>query len=561
MQSKKNFLLSLSIFLALLAAVGCHPSYPMTPVPPSITETLDRIDSYRAGGERRSIADTISEDASFLGMGDRVTTAGRQFSGPICRIQMKDVLLTTLKNNRNVRVADYDRSIARDGIEAARGIYDLLVESSYNYSWNRAQSPVYDGTGTGNDDLLVDKRRDRVLGLSLSQLVPSGGILRVFSGYGNTETWAGTTSQGLPPVDPADYLNLGMDFIQPLLRGFGTYVTNAPIQIAALQDQIARENFRGRVIDELASAVNLYWDLVFAIANHQVQQLSLERARELLRVTVLKRDIGAEAPNVVLQAEAEVSRREALLIDAQRTIADVADQLKKAMNLSETSEEWQYNLIPVDRPSFDPIVVNEEAAYVQALELRPDYRALLYGRDLSEVDLRLAENAKQPRLDALLGYEFTGVGASPGDALDSMETGNYRGWNAGLQFAYPLQNRRALHVLQQKTDALEQKKEQTLSLEELIRLQIRTVIRQLDTSRKLISAFDSNVKAEEAKLDAQIKRFNVGLATIFEVLQFQEDLANAQVNYIQSIVSYNKALIELQRTKASFLQDHRVEFQ
>jgi outer membrane protein len=141
-----------------------------------------------------------------------------------------------------------------------------------------------------------------------------------------------------------------------------------------------------------------------------------------------------------------------------------------------------------------------------------------------------------------------------------METGNYNGWNAALTLKFPLQNRQALAQYSQKQKALEQGKVSLDSLKEMIRLETRSAIRALETGSKLITAYDANVKSEEAKLDAQVKRYNVGFATIFEVLTFQEDLATAQANYLQSLVAYQKALIELQRVKASFLQDYRVQF-
>jgi len=561
----RNPLLSAGILLACVwMSGGCAPRYEVTPTPPAIREIVQEIDTYRGDGVRRSLDHTFSQDASYRGVGDRVTTAGMQFKGPICRIQIADVLLTTLKNNRALRVEDYNRSIARDGIEAARGIYDLLVESSYKYSWGRSQTPMWNGKGTSEDDLVIGKQRRESIDLYLSQLVPSGGMFRAYGIYGNNKDYLNPSTKNPFPLDPYESFALGAGFVQPLLKGFDpwapTYLTNAPIQMARIQEKIAAEGFRNQVITQMATAVQMYWDLVFAIDNYEVQHLSLERARELLRITKVKVDTGVEAPNVVLQAEAEVSRREALLIDAQRLIADSADRLKRAMGMTEGTAEWQYNLIPVERPSFTPMSPNEEAVYAEALEMRPEYRTAQFGLDMAEIDLKIAENAKKPELDASVGYQITGMGKDGGEALDSIQSGNYSGWNAGLTLKFPLQNRYALATYSQKTKVLAQGKESLESLKEMIRLEVRSAIRALETGQKLIAAYDANVKSEEAKLDAQVKRYNVGFATIFEVLTFQEDLATAQVSYLQSLVSYQKAIIELQRVKASFLQDYRVQF-
>ena len=104
-----------------------------------------------------------------------------------------------------------------------------------------------------------------------------------------------------------------------------------------------------------------------------------------------------------------------------------------------------------------------------------------------------------------------------------------------------------------------QSDDQLKLIEEVIRLEVRSTVRAIEASLKSIAAFEANVRAEEAKLDSQLKRYDVGFATIFEVLDFQEDLANAQVNYLQAVVNYNKALIELQRVKASLLQNMNIQ--
>ncbi|NQU45190.1 TolC family protein, partial [bacterium] len=374
----RTSMVALIAILAMFSA--CRSNYPGEPTPAAIQETIQEIDTYRATEGQRTLDSTFSDDPSLLTVTDTLTTAGAQFTGPIARITLADVLLTTLRNNHSIEVADYERTIAELGIEAARGIYDLLIEASYNFARQYSQSTVYNGTGMQWNDLQTNKRQDQTLGVILSQLISTGGVFQLYSEYSHVKTYgpgATLTSAGvrIPIADPYESFAVGVSFIQPLLKGFGPYVTNAPIQIARIQQKIALEGFRQEVIDQLARAVQTYWDLVFAINNYEVQQLSLKRAQELLRVTRIKEETGVEPPNVVLQAEADVSRREALVIDAQRQIADTADRLKKAMNVPESAEEWNFNLIPVDKPDFEPVNLNEEAIYQEALALRPDYRA------------------------------------------------------------------------------------------------------------------------------------------------------------------------------------------
>jgi outer membrane protein TolC len=543
------------LLLSLAACAGKRPQPPSDP----IAETLQEIEAYRGEGGFRSLDHAFSDDPVYQALGDRPTTAAVQFSGPICRINLSDVLLTTLKNNRSIRIEDYNRSIAEDGIEAAKGIYDLLISASYEYSKSETQDPRRVNPDSPRNSLSTSKQRQYTLGLSLQQLVPTGGVLSFFASQLHRKS-EGFTSSLFEDVNPYDSLAFGVSFVQPLLRGFGPYITNAPIRIAGLQEKIARENFRNQVIAQLVNSLNLYWELVFAIDNYEVNRLSLERARELLRITIIKRDTGVEPPSVVLQAEAEVARREAQAIDARRLIADVSDSLKRSMNITEGSEKWRYNLVPVDRPLVTPVSLNDEAVFAEALQFRPDYRGALLTTEIAEIDRRVKKNARLPQLNAQGTYQITGLDSSTHQAFDNVETADFEGYRAGLEFSYPLQNRQARAAYRQSGSRLEQARETITNLEDIIRLEVQTTLRALETNLKLTKAFEASIEAEKAKLESQKKRYDVGLATIFEVLEFQEDLAVAERNYIRTVIDYNKAMIELQRVKASFLQDYRVEF-
>jgi len=178
----------------------------------------------------------------------------------------------------------------------------------------------------------------------------------------------------------------------------------------------------------------------------------------------------------------------------------------------------------------------------------------------AEIDRRVTKNARLPQLNAQGAYRITGLDSSAHEAFDNAETVDFGGYSAGLEFSYPLQNRQARAAHRQSGSRLEQARETIANLQDIIRLEVQTTLRALETDMKLAKAFEASIEAEKAKLESQKKRYDVGLATIFEVLEFQEDLAVAERNYIRTVIDYNKAMIELQRVKASFLQDYRVEF-
>jgi outer membrane protein TolC len=59
----------------------------------------------------------------------------------------------------------------------------------------------------------------------------------------------------------------------------------------------------------------------------------------------------------------------------------------------------------------------------------------------------------------------------------------------------------------------------------------------------------------EQQLDAENKKFEVGMSTIYQVVQVQRDLATAQNNELQAILAYRNSVVELERLQQTTLQN------
>jgi len=129
----------------------------------------------------------------------------------------------------------------------------------------------------------------------------------------------------------------------------------------------------------------------------------------------------------------------------------------------------------------------------------------------------------------------------------------------GVKFSYPLGNRSAKSKL--SASRLEKAKLilDIKDLEKKIILEIRESIRQLKTDTKRIRASKIAKILAEEKLKAEEKKFEVGLSTSFNVLEFQEDLAEAQSNEIKAVVDYNQSRVRFHQATASTLKQHDIK--
>ncbi|MBT3516700.1 MAG: TolC family protein, partial [Nitrospina sp.] len=206
----------------------------------------------------------------------------------------------------------------------------------------------------------------------------------------------------------------------------------------------------------------------------------------------------------------------------------------------------------------------------------PDYLGKKKDLENKDILVKYQENQIYPSVDLVGSMGLNGLsgeaititsgtfqgtsafGGSYGNSLtDSLST-NYYDWEIGVKFSYPLGNRAAKSKL--STSRLE-KAQLILGIKDLekeIILDIREAVRQLKTDSKRIKASTVAKQLAEEKLKAEEKKFEVGLSTSFNVLKFQEDLAEAQSNEIKTILDYKQSRIRFRRSTASTLKYHDV---
>ena len=96
------------------------------------------------------------------------------------------------------------------------------------------------------------------------------------------------------------------------------------------------------------------------------------------------------------------------------------------------------------------------------------------------------------------------------------------------------------------------------SQELVIAQQVRITARFVQTNRKRI---ESNRVAQELmlrRLEAEQKKFQVGMSTSFLIVQAQRDLAVAAGQYLQSVIDYNKSIVAYRRVTGTILEKHQI---
>ena len=474
-------------------------------------------------------------------------TRGARLGAPELKLSLKDAIALALEHNINVEVSRLGLAGAEQGFLATTGVFDFLLNSDAggSYSETPATNQLVGAA--------VAVQRGRRFDLYLSKAIPTGGSFAI--GWANTRSSTNSTFYFL---NPAYDSGLTFSISQSLLRGFGTDVTRAPIEVARRSREISRVQFEQVVIATVQAVDSAYWNLIYAIDNLKVKQHSLKLAQDLLDQTRTRVRIGTSAPIDIVQSEATVASRELDIIVAENQLENAADLLKDLMGF-ENPQDWNSRVVPTDALEVTTTTAELEQSIAEALQRRPDLRQRELETEIDQINVLTARNAVLPQLNLGLNYGLTGVGGTqtivdpetgevietiPGgwnDALTQIWNRDYNQWSAGITFSYPLGNTTARATLAQQRFALSASKQNTALAQQRIIGEVRIAVRGLEASAKAISAAVKSRELAERNLDAEQKKYLNGMSTAFQVVKIQDDLASAQASELQARVYYRQA--------------------
>src|SRR4029453_15220707 len=177
------------------------------------------------------------------------------------------------------------------------------------------------------------------------------------------------------------------------------------------------------------------------------------------------------------------------------------------------------------------------------------------------ITLVVDKNQVLPALDLEATLRFNGLNDNFGGSFDEFDLQKRYSWGVGGVFRYPLANRRAKSRLQQSGLGIRQQLLRIKNLEEDIIAQVRLAARDVLTNAQRVQASRAASRLAEKQLEAEEKKLQGGLATVFTVLDFQEDLAVERSNEINSLTEYLKSLVRLEESKGTLLQSYNIVLQ
>ena len=388
-----------------------------------------------------------------------------------------------------------------------------------------------------------------------------------------------TTNSIFTNLSPALNAQYRVSFQQELLAGFGFGPNLRYLRIASNNKKISDIAFKDQVIATVTQIENIYWDLVSAYEQTQVNEKSSAFAQQTLENTRKQLQLESIPEMDVLRAEAEVSKR-----DQDLTVARTSLQLQETLIKNALTKS-------LDDPVLEamPVIPTDRMEGVQpqsSQSIQDLISAALHDRtELAESDVdlvnrqisrRASRNALLPSLSLVGFYGGSGLGGPlnplckgctssvPIDfagALSNTFNNSAPDYYVGLNLNIPLRNRVA--KADQYRSELEYRQAE-LRMEQLkkqVRIEVRNAQYAVEQTGARVQAARKARDLAQRTFDITKKEQDLGAGSSYQTLSAQRDLSLAELDLVTAMTVFEKAKVELDRATGSTLEHNGIQLQ
>jgi outer membrane protein TolC len=277
-----------------------------------------------------------------------------------------------------------------------------------------------------------------------------------------------------------------------------------------------------------------YLQVIAAAARVDAARAQLDTANALYKQTSDQRSVG-------LVAQIDVNRSQVQVLTQQERILSLVNDLsKQKINLARLTglpPNDHYDL--TDDIAFSPAPpLTLEAALKEAYEQRADLKAAQAGVEAAERNRAAARAERLPSL--YVSGDYGAIGINPAQVERTFSV-------AGLLRIPIWEGGRTEGDIMQADAVLSQRRAELSDLRSKIESDVRNAFLDLEAAASQIEVAQMNMQVNDQTLDLTRQKLNEGISDNVAVVQSQDSVASARLDYINSLFAHNVAKLSLAR--------------
>jgi len=479
------------------------------------------------------------------------------------RLSLEDAIQLTLENNTSIRINELQVENAKYSLLRTFQPFDPQVFASFNAE--RSITPAsYQLQGASTLSTL-----NQVSQLTYSQIFETGTNVQTSF---NTSRFS--TNSSFYFLNPSLSSGLTFQFTQPLLRNRGLFVNRAPIVIARRNFQQSRAFFETQVNDAILQAVEQYWSVIQANGTLDVERKSLEEAEASYKHDKRALELGALSPLDIYRSESTVASRRVSVIQSEYAVKQQEDILRRTIGADQDPYYRALDLELTEKPDPDGIMLEIDAATAlqEAIAKRPELERVRQSLANDDTSIRVAHNRLRPDLSLSGLYSSNGVSGNQidtttgqvvttgglGSSLNQLFGFGYPTYGFTLSLNLPVKNRGAQADLGSALVSRRQDLYTQRQFQESITLEVSNAVHQLEQAKLSVAAAKVALDLARKNLAAEQRKYELGVDTLFFVLDAQSELAMAEGVLLNAQIDYQLSVAAVDHATGGLLEHYHV---
>ncbi|MFP4369959.1 MAG: TolC family protein [Candidatus Kapaibacterium sp.] len=426
--------------------------------------------------------------AAFLAMAGICSAEAQQ------RLTLDQAIETALGGSSEINLAEMEVNKAQHQVNEAFGNALPSVDLSANFNHFLEQPVFFAPANAFNPE------------------APADELMTLKIGGANSYEATGTISQVL--------------FNSAVFRGIG-----------ASQEylDVSKEMLKNTVSNTILNVKKAFYGVLLTQDLLEITRTSLQNAEKNLDNVSSMHKAGLVAEFDLLQAEVRVENIRPNVIQLENQLKSAKDMLKVTLGLPQDEDIFLEGELKYE----DKSTPGQKASIREAMKSNYQINTLRKKIQVDDAFVDLERSGYWPSLVGFVNYTYQGQ-ANEWDFVNSNTS------IVGLQFSMNIFNGwQTSNKVQQRKIEMDKTRQQLHQLEDVISVQIKQKIEELEAVRIKMDAQNRNVNlAERAHEIAQL-RYKEGTSTQLEVQNAEIELRRARTNRLQTVLEYIVANAEL----------------
>lgn len=446
------------------------------------------------------------------------------------------------------------------GVEAALSQFDAQVAAGLTFARNENKfNNLFFGGGVA---ALAQNTGDLNLGVSKTAATGTQFAMRNIINYDRNNS----------PINRFHSVYnqlLQAEVRHPLLQGAGVEFNRIAgpsripgvyngVLVARINNDITLAQFETGVRDLLVEVEQSYWRLFQAYRELDNRQRAREATGKIWD-RYNQRWLGGQDPPL---NEAQ-TRRQSYVFQQQveNALTSVFNRERNLRRLMGLGPADGRVIRPITPPTTARVLFDWHGSLTAAMERRVELRQQRWLVRRRELEAVASRNYAKARLDFIGQYGWKGFGddlfgnrgTPEGSAFADLFGGDLQDWRMGLELTAPLGNRIGYVAVRNAQLQLARERAVLRDQEQLVSHQLAAAVAEMERSLANVRSAANSRDAAASEVRLWGLRVDAGKEEVFQLLDAQQRLADAESSLLNAVTDYNLALLDVEYRRGTLL--------